>query len=146
MGVPPPPPFGFSLKLLLSIEIVWPSRWIVIIKKCARLKPKFTSSKLVIHHLCFRIQWLLLHMSSPIAKFVECSREEIVQAYAQPKSDICHICRVFTWKEHGRCYILRFHCRFASNFKWSSSKQVFIACCSSFDIVARTFKWTLTLQ
>ena len=30
---------------------------------------------------------LLLHVSSAIAKFVECSREEIEQANAQPKSD-----------------------------------------------------------
>ena len=30
-----------------------------------------------------------------------------------------HICRVFTWKEHGRCYLLRFHCRFiASQMKF----------------------------
>ena len=30
---------------------------------------------------------LRLHVSSAIAKFVECSREEIEQANAQPKSD-----------------------------------------------------------
>ena len=40
---------------------------------------------------------LLLHMLSPIGKFID-SPEEIVQANTQPKSDICHICRVITWK------------------------------------------------
>ena len=40
--------------------------------------------------------------------FMRPSHEELVRANGQPKSDICHICRVFTWKEHGRCYSLRF--------------------------------------
>ena len=64
------------------------------------------------------------------------------------REDVCHICQVFTWKEHGRCYLLRFHCRFASNLKWSSSKQIFSASCSSFDIVARieySFKLFLSI-
>lgn len=65
---------------------------------------------------------LLLHMSSPIAKFID-PPEEIVQANTQPESDTCHICRVITWKEHGRCYLLRFHLN-----------HVFIVCWSSFDI------------
>ena len=91
---------------------------------------------------------LLLHMSSPIAKSVEYSCEEIVQANTQPKSDICHICRVVTWKGHGWCYLLQFHCRLASNLNWSSLKQVFITCCSSFDIVARNigFKETVAFH
>jgi len=41
------------------------------------------------------------------------------------------------WKEHGMCHLLRFPYRFASNLEWSSSKQVFSACCSSFDIITR---------
>ena len=45
----------------------------------------------VIHHLRFLNPVILpLHMSSSIAKFVECSREESLQANTQPKSDVCH--------------------------------------------------------
>ena len=46
------------------------------------------------------------------------------------------------------CYQFRFHCWFASNLKWSSSKQVFSACVSSFDIVERiehSFKLFLSI-
>ena len=65
---------------------------------------------------------------------------------------------VFMWKEHGRFYLLWFDCQFTLNHKWSLLKQVFVACCSSFDIIARLkflrkrffpfsiFSCTLTLQ
>ena len=88
----------------------WPSRWVVIIKKSVCLKAKSTESNPPLSPWNPAI--LLWQMSSPFGKFVECSHEEIVQANFQPKSDICHICRVFTRKEHGRCYLVRFHCRF----------------------------------
>ena len=45
---------------------------------------------------------------------------------------------VFMWKEHGRCsFLLWFHSWFAWNLRWTLSKQVFIAWCSSLDIIAR---------
>ena len=62
-------------------------------------------------------------------------------------------CGVFKWNERGRCYPLRFH-----SLECSSSKQVFVSCCSSLDIIARlsfkktvsfhfqSLKWTLTFQ
>lgn len=39
---------------------------------------------------------------------------------------IYHICRVFTGKETGRCYLLQFHWRFASNLN-EVCRNVFIA-------------------
>ena len=92
-----------------------------MVTACSRVNNPKSSASIPPLVLCNPVI-LLLHMSSPIAKFID-SPEEIVQANTQPKSDICHICRVITWKEHGRCYLLRFR-----------SNHVFIVCWSSFDI------------
>ena len=49
------------------------------------------------------------------------------------QSDICHICRVFTWVGYLEASV-----PLSVRIDHESSKQAFIGCCSSFDIIART--------
>ena len=73
---------AFSIKLLLRIEFGWPSRWVVIIKRSACLKAKSAVSNPPL--ALWNPVMLPLHMLSLTGKFVECSREDIVQENAQP--------------------------------------------------------------
>ena len=67
----------------------------------------------------------------------KCGLELFLSRGILNRSCVLYVIPVFTWKKRGRCYLPRFHGRFASNLKWSLSKQVFSACRSSFDIMAR---------